>query len=450
MSPCRNIALEVCLRPAELPGGTQIPAPFIQVQLCLQNDYILCPADFHGQLQQFRLPAIRPVEVPHPAQIARGEAGSILVTAFQVFGSCDSGALFRPVTDQSAQLAVQLHLRHSGGHCRIHSGKHGRVIDVFADVHSFLLSGRICLIQKQTKEKRRSISCASLWPVLHHLHHLLPEQNEAVIDDFVVVVMSEQPVVELRLFSDFLQEVGQVVVDISAVSQYVNDAAWGAVGDHIVHLIVNAFQIAPSFFILGLTGKLLFPPGAMVDPEAGAHSSESPILFFKIRHIGVQNTIVNIVTPGAAHGEEGISLQVKDLPAHQMDHMGPNALDFPAVPFLYGVFPQQVEVFVVAADKQRGERQVFQPVQAAGILFAAFPYTTEVAADDHKIIPGHLSLLWEVFWSKSLEVAMGIACGIDHDGFTFFRSLYHILVDLNAAPEVYRDFLCGEDFDRIY
>ena len=38
-----------------------------------------------------------------------------------------------------------------------------------------------------------------------------------------------------------------------------------------------------------------------------------------------------------------------------------------------------------------------------------------IAADDHKIILGHLSLLWEVFWSKPLEVAMGIACGIDHD-----------------------------------
>lgn len=62
-----------------------------------------------------------------------------------------------------------------------------------------------------------------------------------------------------------------------------------------------------------------------------------------------------------------------------MDYMGPNALNFPAVPFLYGVFPQQIEVFVVAADKQRGERQVFQPVQAAGILFAAFPYTAEVS-----------------------------------------------------------------------
>lgn len=191
--------------------------------------------------------------------------------------------------------------------------------------------------------------------------------------------MSEQPVVELSSFSDFLQEVGQVVVDISAVPQYVNNTAWGAVGDHIVHLIVNAFQTAPSFFILGLTGKLLFPPGVMVDPEAGTHSSERPILFFKIRRIGIQNTIVNIVTPGAAHGEEGISLQVEDLPAHQMDHMGPNALDFPAVPFLYRVFPQQVKVFVVAADKQRGERQVFQLFQAAGILFAAFPYTAEVS-----------------------------------------------------------------------
>ena len=155
MSPCRNIALEVCLRPAELPGGTQIPAPFIQVQLCFQNDYILCPADFHGQLQQFRLPAIRPVEVPHPAQIARGEAGSILVTAFQIFGGCDGGSLFRSLADQRTQLAVQLHLRHCCGHCRIHSGEHGGVIDVFADVHSLSFPAEPALFRKQAKEKRR-------------------------------------------------------------------------------------------------------------------------------------------------------------------------------------------------------------------------------------------------------------------------------------------------------
>ena len=69
---------------------------------------------------------------------------------------------------------------------------------------------------------------------------------------------------------------------------------------------------------------------------------------------------------------------------------------------------------MVPADKQRGKRQVFQPVQAAGILFAAFPYAAEVAADDHKIISGHLCLLWEVFWSKPLKVAVGIAGSINH------------------------------------
>jgi len=59
--------------------------------------------------------------------------------------------------------------------------------------------------------------------------------------------------------------------------------------------------------------------------------------------------------------------------------MWPNALDFSAAPFLYGIFPEEVEVFVVPADKQCDKRQVFQPVHAAGILFAAFPYTAEVS-----------------------------------------------------------------------
>ena len=165
MGLCRNLFLKICLGPAELPGSTQVPAPFFQVQFCFENDYIVCPADFHGQLQQFRLSTIHPIKVPHPAQVAGREAGSILVTAFQIFGRCDSGALFRSVTDQSAQMPVPLHLRHSGSHCRIHSGQHGRVIDVFSAVHGFLLSGRICFIQKHAKEKRSRISCASLWPV---------------------------------------------------------------------------------------------------------------------------------------------------------------------------------------------------------------------------------------------------------------------------------------------
>lgn len=141
---------------------------------------------------------------------------------------------------------------------------------------------------------------------------------------------------------------------------------------------MNSFQIAPGLLILRLAGKLLFPPGVVVYPEAGTHSSEGPILFFKIRCLGIQNTIVNIVAPGSAHCEERIPLQIKDLPMHQMDYMRPNALDLSAVPFLYRVFLEQVEIFMVPADKQRSKRQVFQPVQVASILFTAFPYTAEV------------------------------------------------------------------------
>ena len=232
---------------------------------------------------------------------------------------------------------------------------------------------------KQTKEKHRRFLLRFSLACSHHLYYLLPEQDEAVIDDFVVVVMSEQPVMKPGSLFDFFQEVCQVVVNITTVSQYVHDAAWSAVSNDIVCLIVNAFQAVASFLVLGLAGKLLVPPGVVVDPEEGAHSAKSPVLFFKIGSFGIQNTILDVMAPGSAHGEEGVPLQIKDLPTHQVDHMGPDALDFPAVPFLYRIFPQQIEVFVVAADKQRGERQIFQPIQAAGILFASFPYTAEVS-----------------------------------------------------------------------
>jgi len=91
-------------------------------------------------------------------------------------------------------------------------------------------------------------------------------------------------------------------------------------------------------------------------------------LFFEIGCFGVQDTVLDIMAPGAAHGEEGVSLQVKDLPAHQMDYMRPDSLDRSTVPFLCRVFAQQVEVFMVAADEQRGKGQILQPVQVPLLL----------------------------------------------------------------------------------
>ena len=214
-------------------------------------------------------------------------------------------------------------------------------------------------------------------------------------------------------------------MNIAAISQCVHNTAGGTVGDYIVHLILNTLQTALGFLIFRLAGKLLLPPGSVVDPEAGAHSAKSPVLFFKIRRFGIQNAILDVVAPGTAHGEDGVSLQVKDLPAHQMDYMRPDSLDRSTVPFLCRVFAQQVEVFMVAADEQRGKGQILQPVQIPLLLLAPIPYATKISADDHVVFLGHSGLLGEVFGCEPLEVAMGIAGCIDHFGSPSFA--YYII-----------------------
>ena len=189
--------------------------------------------------------------------------------------------------------------------------------------------------------------------------------------------------------------------------------------------IVNAFQAVPSFLILRLAGKFLLPPGLVVDPEAPPHSAKGPVLFFKIRRFRIQNAVLDVMAPGTAHGEEGIPLQVKDLPAHQVDHMRPDSLNLSAVPFLCRVFSQQVEVFMVAADEQRGKGQILQPVQIPLLLLAPIPYAAKISADDHVVFLGHSGLLGEVFGCEPLEVAMGIAGCIDHFGSPSFA--YYII-----------------------
>ena len=92
------------------------------------------------------------------------------------------------------------------------------------------------------------------------MHHLLPEQDKAVIYYFIVMVMSEQPVIKVCLVSDFFQKIGQVIVDESTVAQCVFDAAWGAMGDDVVHIIVDAFQVTPRFRILRRAWKFFLPP----------------------------------------------------------------------------------------------------------------------------------------------------------------------------------------------
>ena len=125
------------LSPFELFNCLQIPMPFLHAQLRFQNDHILRPADFHGQLQQFRGFLIHPIEIPHSAKVARGEASGIRMPTRQVFGSGDSRTFFRSIAHQAAQCKVQFHLRHLSAHRSINCGMHIAVIDLFANVHSF-------------------------------------------------------------------------------------------------------------------------------------------------------------------------------------------------------------------------------------------------------------------------------------------------------------------------
>ena len=82
---------------------------------------------------------------------------------------------------------------------------------------------------------------------------------------------------------------------------------------------------------------------------------------------------------GAAHGEEAAALQLKDLTAHQVQHMRANAVYLAAAPLRYGVSRQRVIVFMVAADEGQREGQAFQPVQRFIVAAVTEPNTAEVA-----------------------------------------------------------------------
>jgi len=92
--------------------------------------------------QQFRHIAVHLPEVPHPAYIARREAGHIRVVFFQELRSGHCCTLFRADADGLADLTVQLHLRQFLFHGSFQCGKHCAVVHSFSDIHSFSFPAR--------------------------------------------------------------------------------------------------------------------------------------------------------------------------------------------------------------------------------------------------------------------------------------------------------------------
>ena len=137
---------QLCLGPAVLQCGPEIPGALPAALTALQDRRILRPAQLQGQFQQFWVIGIGAVELPHPAQVARGEAPVPRVVLLEILSGHDRRALLRAGTDGPANLEVQLHLRELRPHELVQRPVHGAVICGFPGIHALLLSGAPRLI----------------------------------------------------------------------------------------------------------------------------------------------------------------------------------------------------------------------------------------------------------------------------------------------------------------
>ena len=150
-----DLPLQFLLGPSEPTDSPNIPFPLRKGQLRLQDDHVLCPADGHGFDQHLGDAFVGAVEFPHPAQVAGREAAGVRMCGIQIFRRDHRRALLRPAADQSAKLAVQLHLRQICRDQFVQRGEHGAVVCGFPDVHWILPPfQRECAPIGQGREKR--------------------------------------------------------------------------------------------------------------------------------------------------------------------------------------------------------------------------------------------------------------------------------------------------------
>ena len=148
LQPCPGLDLfqQLRLDPSVLQCGPEIPCALVEALTALQDGHILCPAHLQGQRQEYWVVGVGPAELPHPAQVAGGEAPAPRVVCLEIFSGHDRRPLLRAGTNDPADLKVQLHLREFRLHELIQRLIHGTVIGWFSDVHWVLLSGAPRLI----------------------------------------------------------------------------------------------------------------------------------------------------------------------------------------------------------------------------------------------------------------------------------------------------------------
>ena len=144
--PGLDLLHQLRLGPATLQCGPEIPDTLPAALTALQNRHILRPTQFQGQRHRLLVVCIGPVELPHPAQVSRGEALGLQVVFLEILSGHHRRALLQMGTDGPADCKVQLHLRELCSHELIQRPIHGTVIGWFSDVHWTLLSGASRLI----------------------------------------------------------------------------------------------------------------------------------------------------------------------------------------------------------------------------------------------------------------------------------------------------------------
>ena len=209
--------------------------------------------------------------------------------------------------------------------------------------------------------------------------NLIIEHYELFLYHHVFVVVSEKPVLESASLSNLIEKVCQGIPLEQPAAECVLNATGAAVGDDVVHVptcFVQCFSCGPVFV---LAGQFLFPPGAVIDSVESACGVELPQLSLIVRIIRFQNAVPDIVAAGAAHGKYPLSADVIKLAPHQMQDAGAYGLYQAAVPLADWIVAEQIIVFMVSADEQRGKGPGLQPVQPLLLRIAAIPDTAEVS-----------------------------------------------------------------------
>ena len=106
-----DLFCQLQLSPPKLLDSMNVPRFFLERQLCFQYDNVLRPADGHGFCHQLWDIPIGEVEIPHPPHTSGREPSGVGVCDLQIFRRGYSRTLFWPAADQTADAAVQLHLR---------------------------------------------------------------------------------------------------------------------------------------------------------------------------------------------------------------------------------------------------------------------------------------------------------------------------------------------------